>query len=80
MLDFLEEVLKKYKGKNIAIISHGAAIKYLLQNFCNYDFEKNSFLLEKQIICSAKLETPSVLKLIFEEDNLKEIKKIIFNN
>ena len=78
MLDFLEEALNKHEGKRIVLVSHGAAIKFLLQHFCNYDFVTNSFIFEKQTICSAKLESPSVLKLWFNGDELKRLEKIIF--
>ncbi len=76
MLTFFEDLLKKYSEKNIALVSHGASIKYFLQHFCNYDFETNFFLFENKKICSAKLESPSVIKLVFINNNLKEIKKI----
>ena len=33
MLSFFEDLLNKYSEKNIALVSHGAAIKYFLQNF-----------------------------------------------
>lgn len=76
MVTFFEELLSKYSGKNIALVSHGAAMKYFLQHFCSYDFESNSFIFRNQIVCSAKLESPSILKFIFEGKNLKEIRKI----
>lgn len=76
MISFFEEILKKYKGKNIALVSHAAAIKYFLQHFCYYDVKTNVFLFKNQTICSAKLESPSVLELVFSDNNLKKIKKI----
>lgn len=76
MLSFFEDLLSKYTEKNIALVSHGAAIKYFLQHFCDYDFDTNSFIFENQIVCSAKLESPSVVKLVFINNNLKEIQKI----
>lgn len=77
MLSFFEDLLKQHSGKIIAVVSHGAAIKYFLQHFCNYDFEANAFVFENQTVCSAKLESPSVLKLVFLNNDLKEVKKII---
>ena len=76
MLSFLEDLLNRYSEKNIALISHGASIKYFLQHFCNYDFETNSFIFENQIVCSAKLESPSILKLVFGIEILKVYKKL----
>ena len=76
MLSFFDDLLNKYSEKIIALVSHGASIKYFLQHFCNYDFETNSFIFENQIVCSAKLESPSVIKLVFINNKLKEIQKI----
>lgn len=35
MLEGLNEILSEYKGKKVAIVSHGAAIKFLLMNWCD---------------------------------------------
>ncbi len=76
MLSFFDDLLNKYSKKIIAVVSHGASIKYFLQHFCNYDFKANAFIFENQIVCSAKLETPSILKLVFNNNDLKKIQKI----
>ena len=75
MLNFLEEILAKYEGKRIVVVSHGAAIKFLLQHYCKYDYESNSFIFNDKMKIFAKLESPSVLKLVFERNRLKMIKK-----
>lgn len=41
MTEFLKECLNKYKGKRIAIISHGGSIKFLLLNWCNVNNNVN---------------------------------------
>lgn len=74
MCEFFEEVVDKYNGRSVAAVSHGAAIKFFLQHFCDYDFESNSFFFNNKIICSAKLESPSVLKFVFVGSVLKAIK------
>lgn len=76
MLEFFENLLSVHGGKNIALVSHGAAIKFFLQHFCNYNFETNSFVFENKIICLANFESPSVLKLVFIGNRLKEIENI----
>ena len=38
MLSFFEDLIKKEHGKKFAVISHGAGIKYFLQNWCEYVF------------------------------------------
>ena len=75
MLDFFKYVLGEHEGKKIAIVSHGAAIKFLLQNWCEYDYENNSFVYRNKKVCSANLESPSILKLTFENDDLVQIEK-----
>lgn len=76
MFEILSEVLQKYKGKRVAIVSHGGAIKFLLMKWCNYDYETDSIRWNGKLICSAKLESPSVLKLVFEGNAVIEIVKI----
>lgn len=66
------KVLKENKGKRTAIISHGASIKFLLMKWCklndNNDIEYN----KKTII----LNSPGIIKLVFEDDKLVELKTI----
>lgn len=76
MFEVLSEVLQKYKGKSVAIVSHGGAIKFLLMKWCNYDYETDSIHWNGKLICSAKLESPSALRLVFEGNKLAEIVKI----
>ena len=41
MKDFISEILEKYKGKRIAIVSHGGAIKFYLLSYCNVNQSLN---------------------------------------
>lgn len=77
MLDFINEIIVKEKNKRIVIVSHGAAIKFLLQYFCKFNFEENNFTFKNKVVCSAKLESPSVLKFVFEDYEICSICKII---
>ena len=70
MLECVNEILNKYVGQRIVIVSHGAAIKYFLQNWCEYVYEKDALYREGNFICPRTLSAPSVLKLEFEDDNL----------
>ena len=76
MYEFIEEVLQKYNGKNIVIISHGAAIRFLLLKWCNFSYENNMFSYNDKVIFQGQLDSPSVLKLVFESNKLIEISKI----
>lgn len=79
MLDFIKCVLESYSGGRIAMVSHGAAIKFLIQNYCEYDDGRKKFLFENKEVCSEKLESPSILKLIFDGYKLVSIEEIKIN-
>lgn len=68
-----EHILKENVGKNISIVSHGAAIKFLIMKWCNLN--KNNQLEFKNKIIT--LNSPGVLKLIFDDMDLKELVQII---
>lgn len=67
------EILNENQGKNVAIVSHGATLKFLLMDWCilneNYQLEFN----EKEI----SLNSPGVIKLVFEEKRLKDLIQIV---
>ena len=68
-----EHILKENFGKNVAIVSHGAAIKFLIMKWCNLN--KNNQLEFKDKIIT--LNSPGVLKLIFDDMDLNEIVQIV---
>ena len=68
-----EHILKENVGKNISIVSHGAAIKFLLMNWCNLN-KNNQIEFKGKIIT---LNSPGVLKLIFDDMDLKELFQIV---
>ncbi len=76
MLDFLNKMLDQYQGKRIAVVSHGAAIKFLLQNWCIYNFNVDAFFYQNHFLCEQNLESPSVIKMIFDGDKMESIEKI----
>ena len=77
MLECINEIIFNNQGKRIVIVSHGAAIKFLLQHFCKFDFEENNFIFKNQVVCDAKLRAPSVLKIIFNDCEIDSMCKII---
>ena len=79
MLEFLEGILQKHREKSIAVVSHGAAIKYLSQHFCKYNYEDNLFIFNNEYSFTAKFDSPSIIELIFEDSELMSIRKINFN-
>lgn len=68
----INEVINNNLGKRLAIVSHGAAIKFYLMNWCELigkDIEYKGNII--------KIESPSITKLIFDENmQLKEMHNI----
>ena len=77
MLNSFNEVLDNNEGKIVAIVSHGAAIKFLLLEWCKFDTQTNRFIYNDKIITDNKLNSPEVFKLIFEQKALIDIEKVI---
>lgn len=76
MLEVVDEIIINNPQKRIAIISHGAAIKFLLQKWCKYEYNKDGFFFKGNYICSQRLEAPSILRLVFKKNQLESINKI----
>lgn len=66
-------IISKNLGKKIAIVSHGATLKFLLMNWCKLNVN-NELEYNKNII---RLNSPGVIKLIFSDDKIKEIEQIV---
>ena len=80
-----EEVSKRMKEKiqeiveegpeNIAIVSHGAAIKLYLSNYSEID-EKINFIYNNKIIIKENLTSPNIIELEFVNNKLNNINYI----
>ena len=70
--EFLNYILEEYKGKRIALISHGALISFLLTNWCNLN-EDVKLIWNNKII---EIKEPSITKLTFDAENLIGIESI----
>lgn len=77
MKEFFWGVLEQYSGKRIVVVSHGAAIKFLIQEWCRYNHEEKAFYRNGALVCLSKLESPSALKLVFENKELISIEKLL---
>lgn len=69
MTTSLNKILKGNAGKKVVIVSHGAAIKFLLMNWC--DLNENCKLVYNNSII--EVESPSAIKLEFRKENLENI-------
>lgn len=68
MTEVILEILNNHQGEKIAIVSHGASIKYYLQNFCKYDKESEALIYNGKIVCHKKLESPCIIKIILKNN------------
>ena len=72
MNDFINEVLEKYNGKRIGVISHGGAIKFYLLSFCKVNENLNLEYKGKELY----IPSPCLLKLTFNNDKLVNLEQI----
>lgn len=66
-------VLSENLEKNIAIVSHGASIKFLLMKWCNLNSNNQLEFRGKTI----NLNSPGVLKLEFNGEDLNELVQVV---
>ena len=66
-------ILKDNLGNRIVIVSHGAAIKFLLMRWCKLN-DKSEIQFNKKTI---NLNSPGIIKLVFENNKLLELKQIL---
>ena len=76
MFECINEILTQNDGKRIAIVSHGAAIRFFIQNWCTYNYDEDKYIFENETIWQGYLDSPSCLKLIFADKKLERIERI----
>ena len=72
MNEFINEIIEKYEGKRIAIVSHGGAIKFYLLSYCKVNENLNLEYNGEELI----VKSPCLLKLIFKGKDLVSINQI----
>jgi len=70
--EFLNFILDEYKGKRIALVSHGALLSFLLTNWCELN-EDVKLIWNNKIV---EIKEPSITKLVFDNRNLIDIESI----
>lgn len=83
MYNALIRVINDYKNKIIAIVSHGTAISFLLDKWCdvfvnyNNDNKMNTKIVFKnKIIFDNNISAPCVFKIVFDDNNIISIENI----
>jgi len=72
MQEAISEIIKNNKEKKIAIVSHGAAIKFYLLNYCNLNEELKLEYNGKEL----EIISPCLFKLTFRENELLNLEQI----
>ena len=81
----LYEILDKYKGKRIAVFSHGYAITFFLMTWCKFEYIEDKdnlkFTFKNREILNKKINAPEVFKLEFNDNNeIIDIENIEFKD
>ena len=72
MTKFFDRILKEYKGKKIAVVSHGGSIKFFLLNWCKVNQDVR--LVYNNTILD--ITSPCLLKMTFKENKLINLEQI----
>lgn len=72
MNEFINEILEKYNGKRIAVISHGGAIKFYLLSYCKVNKNLNLEYKENEL----NITSPCLLKLTFRKNELINLEQV----
>ena len=76
MNEFISEILEKYEGKRIAVVSHGGAIKFYLLSYCKVNESLNLEYKGKELA----ITSPCLLKMTFRKNELVNLEQIKLTN
>lgn len=83
MYNALIRVINDYKNKRIAIVSHGTAISFLLDKWCDVFVNYNNnnkmntkIVFKNKIIFDNNISAPCVFKIVFDDNNIISIENI----
>lgn len=71
MFSTITKLLKENKGKNIAVVSHGTAISYLLKKWCDIELinDKLRYSFNDKILLHGHIDNCMAFKLEFDDNN-----------
>ncbi len=81
--EVIQEILKKYQDKRIAVYSHGHAILFYILKYSKLvtiNDKKLCIEFNNKIIFNKRINAPEVFKLTFDDKNLKNIELIEFED
>lgn len=82
MLDGVKDIIKIHVGKRVAIVSHAAAITFLLMNWCdlenvNLDNKIRRLVFNDKLVIDDTFKTPDIFKLTFVNNQIYNIERIV---
>ena len=85
MLLFINYILDNYKDKRIVLVSHGAAITFLLMNWCrlvsaSLDTKSRHLIFNDKDAINGVMNCPHVFKLEFDGNNLVNINSYCYTS
>lgn len=71
MVSTVTKILDENKGRNIAIVSHGTAISYLLKEWCNIELidDKLRYYFNDKVLLHGHIDNCMIFKLEFHDNN-----------
>lgn len=81
--EVIDEILEKYKGKRIAVFSHGYAITFYLLKYCKFlgvFDDKLKYEFNGKIAFEKSINAPELFKLTFDDKELKDLKIIEYDD
>lgn len=72
MQSILNEIINNYDKRKIAVISHGASIKFLLANYCKFD-DNNDLIYNNKLL---NVKSPSIFNIKIKNNIVSDITQI----
>ena len=72
----LMDVIDKYKDKRVVIVSHGGAMLWLLQHWCNVNLIEKYITFKDKVILEDNVFNCTTFKLEFDDKKLVNIEKV----
>lgn len=84
MLELINYILDNYKDKRVVLVSHGAAITFLLMNWCelvsaSLETKSRHLTFNGKDVINGVMNCPDVFKLEFDGNELIDLKNVYYN-
>lgn len=81
MVKGINDIILKYSGKKIVVVSHAAAITFLLMNWCELEDVKldgkiRKLVFKRKVIINDSFRTPDIFKLTFINNDIDNIERL----